>query len=347
MALGQLFWGPCADRFGRRPTLLAGISLYAMAALGSALAPNFGIMLFARLIWGLGAAAPAGLRVVVARDLYNGDQMARVVTIVMAVFLIGPVIVPSIGDLILRFAPWQGVFLAALVISAIALVWTWSFGETLDPENRRPLEFKPVIEAFGHVARNRVSIGHIAAVTMSSGAFFIFLGSSQPIFDRIYDRDSQFALLFGAIGLFTIVPLVISDRLIKRFGAEKMVLVTCGLFVVISVAGLPLMLASDGVPNFWVWFIWIGLASSMATVFTPIANSLALVPMGELAGTAGAVLGFCSMAGGALFGAIFDALIGETVTPMAVGYAIYSVLSMALLWWARPTPEAQVEAPAS
>jgi len=336
MAFGQLFWGPCADRFGRRPTLLAGIALYAIGALGSALAPNFSVMLIARLVWGLGAAAPAGLRVVVARDLYTGDQMARIVTIIMAVFLVGPVIVPSIGDLILRVAPWRGVFFAALVIAAIAFVWTWWFGETLDPAHRRPLEFRPVIQAFRVVGANRVAIGHIAAVTMSGGAFFIFLGSSQPIFDRIYDRDSQFALLFGAIGLFTVLPLVISNQLIKRFGAERMVLVTCALFMLVSCVGVPLFLATGGVPNFWVWLVWVGLASSLATVFTPIANSLALVPMGELAGTAGAVLGFCSMAGGALLAAIFDALIGDTVTPMAVGYAIYSVLAMALLWWARP-----------
>lgn len=347
MAFGQLFWGPCADRFGRRSTLLAGISLYALGALGSALAPSFAVMLIARLVWGLGAAAPAGLRVVVARDLYSGDQMARVVTIVMAVFLVGPIIVPSIGELILRFAPWQGVFLAALVIAAVAFAWTLWFGETLDPAHKRPLEFRPVLEAFGHVARNRVSIGHIAAVTMSSGAFFIFLGSSQPIFDRIYGRDDQFAVLFGAIGLFTILPLVISDRLIKRFGAERMALVTGGLFTFVSVVGLPVTIASDGVPNFWIWFVWIGLASSMATVFTPIANSLALVPMGELAGTAGAVLGFCSMAGGALLGAVFDALINDTVTPMAVGYTLYGVLSMALLWWARPEDNALAPPPGS
>ena len=107
MAAGQFVWGPLSDRIGRRPALYAGIGLYALGAVGTALAPSLPLLLAARVVWGVGAAAPNGLRLAVARDLFSGDQMARIVTFATAVFLIGPVVMPIFGTVLLAVGPWQ------------------------------------------------------------------------------------------------------------------------------------------------------------------------------------------------------------------------------------------------
>ena len=120
MAAGQLVFGPLSDRFGRRNALLAGMGLYAFGAIAAALASSFTLLLVARAIWGLGAASPAVLRVAIARDLYDGDQMAKVVTIVMAVFLIGPIVAPFLGEAILQVGSWRLVFTAAVALAALA-----------------------------------------------------------------------------------------------------------------------------------------------------------------------------------------------------------------------------------
>lgn len=331
MGAGQLIWGPIADRFGRVPALQAGIALYAVAAIGSALAPSFEVLLVARVVWGLGAAAPAGLRNAIARDLYSGDRMARVVTIMMAVFLLGPVFVPLLGEFLLSIAPWPVVFWAAAATAIIGSVWCFRFGETLDPANKRPLQFAPIAQAVKLVVRTRVTIGHILAATFYSAAFFIFLGSSQPIFDDVFGRKDQFALLFALLGVITIPLLLINDRLIERFSARRMALVAGGAVVIAAFVGV---IGVSGVPNFWVWYVWMTATTAMTTVANPPMGALALEPMGEQAGIAASFLYFCSFVGGAGLAAIFSVVIDDTVTPFAVGYALYSLIGFTALVWA-------------
>lgn len=334
MAVGQLFYGPISDRFGRRPALLAGLGLYVLGALASALAPSFGFLLGARLLWGLGAAAPASLRMAMARDLFEGDQMARIVTIVMAVFMIGPIFVPIIGELILAIAPWPGVFFAALTMAVVVMGWTVWFGETLPVERRRPLELRPLAEATSAVFSNRVTIGHILAQTFAGAAFFSFLGSSQPIIDRIYGREDQFVFFFGGGGLLMVVALLINNRLIVKHGARTMAQAGSVVLVAASGVGLILTLMADGTPSIWIWFGWIAIANTMATTLAPMCSALALQPMGDQAGTAASVLGVITLAGGAGLGAVIDASIVDTVTPIAVGYLACGLLTVLALRWA-------------
>ena len=334
MAAGQLIYGPVADRFGRRPALLVGLGLYGAGALLSAIAPSFGFLLGARLLWGLGAAAPGALRIAIARDLFEGDQMARVITTVTAVFMIGPIFVPIVGQAILAVAPWPAVFLAAVALAVVATTWTVWFGESLAPAHQRPLRAKPLIDAARIVIRTRTTIGHIAAQTFSGAAFLSFLGSSQPIIDRIYGREAQFALFFGAGGAVMVLALLVNSRLIERDGARRRALFTSKLLIAVSASGLAVTLLTDGKPSIWVWFVFVALSNACITTLTPMCSALALEPMGALAGTASAILGVMTMAGGALLAAVVDARIDTTVTPMSVAYFGYAIIAGGLLWWA-------------
>lgn len=335
MAAGQLVYGPLSDRYGRIPALQVGLGLYALGALGAALAPSFEMLLATRLLWGLGAAGPAALRVAIARDLYSGDQMARVITIVMAVFLIGPIFVPMIGEGLIQTGSWQTVFIVAVGLAIVAVGSTIWFGETLAPEDRRPFAVRPILDASKVVLTTRVSIGNILAQTFGSAAFFIFLGSSQPVMDQIYGRADQFAFIFGAIGVVTVGFLLVNHRLIRYHGAAKMVMATMQVLLVANLVGLLAIVAWGGVPPFWVWLFWVTVASSLLTTATPMFSALALEPMGEIAGTASSILGFITLAGGALLAALVDSLISTSVTPMAVGYLGYGALALVALAWAQ------------
>ncbi len=334
MAVGQLFYGIASDRFGRLPPLLFGIGLYSVGALLAAFAPNLEVLLAARLLWGFGAAAPSVLRPAIARDLYDGDTMARVITIVMAVFLIGPIFVPLLGEGILFFGPWQLVFLASLVLAAAAFVWTLTFGETLPLEQRRPFDSARLSAAIGRVFHTRATIGHIGAQTAIGAAFFVYLGSAQPIIDEIYGRDAQFALFFAGSGIIMSAALVVSDRLIGRFGARQVVLHATATFVLISALGVPLALATSGVPSIWAWFAWATSANALSVVIAPMCNALALEPMADIAGTTSAVLGFITFGAGALLAAVVDNLIDGTVTPMIVGSLVFGLIGFCVLVWA-------------
>jgi len=334
MAFGQLVYGPIADRYGRRPAILSGLALYAVGAVASALAPSFGILLLARLVWGLGAAAPAGLRSAITRDLYSGDAMARITTIMMAVFLLGPVFMPLLGEMIVRVAPWPIVFWFSASLAVIGAFWCVRFGETLADENRRPLQLSQLRVAVVTVVTTRVTAGHMAANVFLSGAFFIFLGSAQPVFDQVYGRSSQFAVGFAVVGVLTIPPLLINNRLIGRYGSRRMSMLACSGSALLALLAIVPTLLADGRPSFWLWFGWLVLVSGLLTVASPAVTALALEPMGELAGTASSILYFSGFAFGAGLAAIFDAMVETTVTPFVVGFAVYTGVGLILLWWA-------------
>lgn len=331
MAIGQLIYGVLADRFGRRPILLVGIGIYAVGALAAALAPNLGVLLAARFVWGLGASAPTVMRFAIARDLFAGNQMARVISTFSAVFLLGPIIVPFLGEAILTVGDWRSVFGAALVLATVAGVWTIRFGETLAPENRRTLEVAPILDAMRAVASTPVTRWVLLAQACFGGAFFVWLGSAQPIIDDIYDRADQFTLFFGASGIGMALALLFNRRLIDRFGAARMVVAAATVFVALAVVGLVGTLIANGVPPIWWWFGWAVPANAMSMIMGPMSASLALEPMADKAGTASALLGVAQLGIGAGLAAIIDAQIDVTVTPMLVGALVYGTVGLGCL----------------
>ena len=333
MAIGQLIFGVLADRFGRRPIMMVGLSVYALGALGAATANGLGMLLVGRFIWGLGAAAPAVLRMAIARDLYAGERMARVVSLVTAVFLIGPIVVPFIGEWILLSGSWRAVFAVAIALAAVALAWAFAFGETLAPEHRQPLRVAPIRRAFAAVVTTRVTLWAIIAQAFFGAAFFIWLGSAQPVIDRIYRRSSQFTLLFGLSGVGMAAALLVNNRLISRFGVRPMAVRAAWVFVLAGLAGLAVAIAWGGVPPLWAWFAWALVANAMSMIMTPMCAAIALGPMADQAGMASAVLGLGQLGVGALLAALVDARIGATVTPMLVGATVFGAAGLGTLLW--------------
>jgi len=335
MAAGQMIYGTLSDKFGRVPLLLAGIGLYAFGALGSALAPGIDMLLAARFVWGVGAAAPSVLRPAIARDLYEGDQMARITSIVMSIFLIGPALAPSVGELIMLAGSWRYVFVAALLLALGAAIWTVDFGETIARDNRRGIDPAAIGRAFRTVVRNRAAFGYIMTMTFSFGAFFVYLDSGQPIISEIYGRGDWFALLFAGSSLSIAAAVLISTRYTRTHGAASVARIGVIGHIASAAVFTAMALTTDGRPSFWVWYFFLCVMGSFNTVLTPTANALAMQPMARLAGAASGVLGLVTLGLGAALAAIIDRQIVDTVTPMAVGNLVYGLLSLAMLMWAR------------
>lgn len=344
-AVGQLVFGVVADRFGRRPTLLTGFGIYGLAAVGAAVAGELWLLLVARFVWGVGAAAPSVLRFAIARDLFDGDRLARVISTFSAVFLLGPIFVPFVGEAIVAFGSWRTVFAIALPLSLVAIGWTVVFGETLAPEHRRPLRFTPIVDGFRAVVRTPVTRWVMVSQVFITGAFFIWLGSAQPVIDVVYDRDEQFTIFFGLSGAGMALALLANNRLIDRFGTRRMVRLASAGFVIVTVAGLVVAVIGDGRPPFALWFGWAVLANACAMVIGPMSASLALEPMADKAGTASALLGVAQFGVGALLAAVVDAQIGDSVTPMLVGALVYGSISLGAMLLALAAPSVSAPEP--
>ena len=341
MSVGQLVYGPLADRFGRSPVLLAGLGIYAVGALASTAAPSLGALLAARALWGFGAASAGVMRTTIARDLYRGDQMARVISIVMGFFLLGPILAPLFGEAVLTFASWRWVFGAAVALCTGLAVWAVRFGETLDPANRRPLRIGPTLAAFRLVLTTRVTVAYTLSMSFAFGAFFTYLASTQPIFDVVYGRAGWFAPLFAAGGVLMAVAFFTVGRFIDRHGAHRVATTTLGIGVVLSALLLVVTLAADGRPGFWTYVVSITVVNVFVTLLTPTGMALALDPMSEMAGTASGVIGFVTMAGASLLSTLVNSRITDSVTPMVVAYLVLGSLGLvcALASGARARPQ--------
>ena len=337
LSVGQIIFGPFTDRFGRVTSLKLSLVLYMIGALGSLLSQNLLTLLIFRFFWGLGASIPASMRTTIARDLYSGDEMAKVLSKIMAVFLLGPIITPLISEGLLSFTNWRVVWALGIILAGIGILWRLWFGETLPTNKRRSLSWEITAKSFKKIFSTRITIGYVLAVTFGQGAFVIWLSSSQPIFDLVYGKASQFALIFSILGIPMAIAFFASNSFISMFGAKQVAIFSVGVSVLINITSLLLAITSNGSPNFWIWLLLVGSSNIFLSLLTPIGLSLALEPMGDLAGTASGVAGAISLGGAALLAVIFSAQIKYSVTPLALGYLLYSTISLFLVFFTEST----------
>ncbi|MFA9563116.1 MAG: multidrug effflux MFS transporter [Acidimicrobiales bacterium] len=334
MALGQMFYGPLADRFGRKPVLYVSLWLYGICAIGATLAPTLEALIAVRFVWGAAAAGPHVVTTAVARDLYSGDEMARVLSFVRSVFLIVPVLAPALGEVLIALGSWRWVFGVGAVLAVVVGVWSVRLPETLDPGQRRPLELSAISGAFREIMHSRRTLGYTAAATFALGAFLPWLGSSQLIFDEIYDRPGQFALWFALVAAMMSVASLTAAWLVGRITAVTMVHRSMVVFLAQAVLFVVVVAASGGVPPFGVFMVLIVVAVANLVAVNPSLVSLAMERMGHIAGTASAVIGTLSYTGGAILAGLVDGAMSDSLAPLALGFLVYGAGMLASMRWA-------------
>lgn len=344
LGFGNLVWGPLADRFGRKPVMFTALAALAGGAILTSFAPSFEIFLIGRVLWGLAAAGPRTVVLAITRDSYSGDAMSRIMSLTLAVFLIVPILAPGLGELLLAVGSWRLTTLSAAVLAAIGAVWFSRIEETLRQEDVLPLEVARVAKAAKAVFTTRSTLLFTIAATMTYGSFFPWLGSSPTLIGEIYDQDQNFALIFGANAVLMAIAIFFVERMVRRFStfpvvrAQSLALVSvAALYVVIS-------LMTNGVPPFWMWFVLVGLLTALNSSSSPLLQSLAMEPMGAIAGTAASVTGATVFIFGAILGSLIDQFINTTVTAFGVGFFIYGMVIVITVKAARSALE---PAPAS
>lgn len=323
----QLFYGPVSDRFGRRIILLGGLGLYTAASVLSVVADTFDHLLLARLLQGIGCAAPRVVALSVVRDCYDGRQMGRVMSLAMMVFMAVPVIAPSVGQLILLFAPWRAIFLM-LTAGGIAM-FAWCairLPETLHPQYRGTLEISSVLDAYRTTVTTRITVGYMTATALIFGALLGFIASAQQIFVGIFDLGIWFPAVFAAVALCISAASFLNSRLVERYGMRPLSHAALVGFTALGFlqAGLALL----GFQSLPVFLVILGATMFLFGFVGPNFNALAMEPLGRIAGTGSSVLGFVTTLGGAILGFFIGQLFDGTVVPTALGYAGFGLIAI-------------------
>ena len=329
----QIVYGPLADRYGRRPVLLAGLAIYTLFGFLAALAPSFELLLAARVLQGVGAASLRVLAVSIVRDCYSGRTMARVMSLTFIVFLGTPIIAPSIGQLVLFVAEWREIFLVLGAAGAAVLAWTaFKLPETLHAEYRLPIRADRILAGVRETLSHRVAAGYMLAMTMISGALFGFINSSPQIFTEIFDAPTIFPVAFAGIAGAIAVASILNARLVVRFGMRTLSHIALIGFITMGV--LHTVIAASGHEVMWTF---IALQAATMFFFGMIPGNfgaLSMEPLGHIAGTASSVQGVITTTGGALIGFFIGQQFNGTTVPLSAGFAVCGLLALACVLFA-------------
>jgi MFS transporter, DHA1 family, multidrug resistance protein len=330
-ALGQLFHGPLSDWLGRRPVLLAGLAAYAVASFACLAAPSFAVLLGARFLQGAANAAPRVIAVAAVRDIYGGRRMAEVMSFVMMVFIIVPVLAPSLGGAFLYFGSWH-LILAFLFAVAIGLLgWMGlRLPETRPPELREPLSIGWLAEAVGEAVRTRQTLGYTLATGVLFGPLMGYVNSAQQVFQEVYGLGRLFPVAFGCVALALAVASFVNSRFVMRLGMRRVSHAALLGFALISLLHLGIDLGF-GRPALAVFLPMLALALFFFGLIMPNFNALAMEPMGRIAGTASSFIGATTTGLAAWLGWVVGQHFDGTVTPLLAGFAGFGALGLALV----------------
>jgi len=334
MAGGVAVYGPLADRFGRKPIMYGSFVIFLVGAIVSTLASSFAVFLVGRAIWGFGAAGPRTVSLAITRDCYEGDTMARIMSFVAAIFLIVPVLAPAVGEGLLLIGNWRWTTGVSAVLGVAVMLWFTRLNETLAPENVMQLRVDKFARASKAVVTNRQTMLFTAAATLGYGAFFPWLGSSIRMIEDIYGREGQFAWFFGGNAVAMAVAILLAAKAVDHLGTYRVALTLTAAIVIIAAVYVGIG-TSSGL-GFWTFFLLASALTALNAATTALYQTLAMEPMGQIAGTASSITGVVIIGFGAVLGAIIDRVIDTTVVPFGVASLVYVGIGLLAVLAARP-----------
>ena len=216
LAVGQLVAGPVSDGIGRRRPLLIGLVAFVVLSVACAVAPDIWSLIVFRFLQGMAGAVGVVLSLTIVRDLYEGTELARVLSSLMLVFGLAPVLAPVIGGQVLRVTSWRGVFGVLAAVGLVLLAAGWFLPETLPPERRTPPRFRQLLSDSRTLVRDRQYAGNALAVTFGTAALITYISALPFIVEDAYKQSPQVFSLFFAINSVGLVAMAqLGNRLIR------------------------------------------------------------------------------------------------------------------------------------
>jgi len=334
-AVGQLFYGPLADRWGRRPPLIAGILLYIVATAGCAASRSVEALLAWRVVMALGGGAGMVIARTVVRDLYDTTAAARMFSLLMLVMGLAPILAPLAGGQLLLLAGWRGIFVFLALFGLVTLAATLlRLPETLPPGQRAGTGPAAALAAYGELLRHRPYLLYAVSLGCIAGVNFAYISGAPFLFIELHGISPQlFGVFFGANAAGLIGASQLNRRLLRTRHPRQ---ILTAAFLVNAASSLLFALAgSTGIGGFPLQAGLIFVSLCMTGFLYPNATALALAPFGSRAGSASALLGTIQYGIGACAGGAVGAWHTGTPVPVAATMAACAVTGLCAALGAR------------
>lgn len=333
MGIGTFFTGPLSDSFGRKPVIIAGAAVYIGACFMAWAAPTLELVMVARVIMGIGVAAPRIVGLALVRDLYSGRDMARIMSFAMMVFTIVPAIAPLLGIAVISLAGWRGIFITFIVFISIVILWLGlRLEEPLKIEDRRPLNLTKMKSAIGQVLGHPMVRITILVQSLCLAMLFISITLVQPVFDVSFGRADSFPYWFAFIAALAGSASILNAALVMRVGMRRLVAWTLAIQIILS-GGLSLLFASD-VPLeslFYFFVVWQISIFFVAAMTIGNLTAMAMEPMGHIAGMAASLIGGISTILAAATAIPVGLMFEGNPLPLTVAVCVEAILALALM----------------
>ncbi|XVJ63970.1 MAG: multidrug effflux MFS transporter [Sphingopyxis sp.] len=332
IGFGSLVYGPLSDRFGRKGVLVPALFAYIAFSIGCGLATSFPMLLALRFGHGLVSAALGVIVIAVIRDLFSGDAMAKRLSMIFLVFMIVPIIAPTLGAGIVAIADWRAIFIVLALMGGVMLLWLRRLPETLDPADVRPLDLKTMWAGWATVTRHRRAAGYMIASGMMQGSLYGYLNSSEQIIDEVFGAQSWFPLIFACVAIGIAIANFSNAAIVERFGARRVSQTAVFAFMATSIAQI--FAATSGAETLGMFtalmMVNVGLIGFIGSNF----GSIAMEDFGHMAGIASSYQSFAKTLLAAVVGATIGQQYDGTTLPLAYAFLISAVVGLALVYWA-------------
>ena len=332
--IAQMFFGPLSDSLGRKPIIYVGIGVYVLGSIICIFASDFSDILIGRALQGFGAGGPRVTIIALVRDKYKGNDMARVMSLVMMVFIMAPILAPTIGQVILLFAEWQWIFVFLIVLAVSSVIWlAFRQPETLSEDNRRPFSVLRIGMTVLEILRIRESIGYTLMSGLMFSAFVGYLSSAQQVFQITYKLGDLFPLYFAALASGLGLASYLNSKLVHKFGMRRLCRAASILICCLTAVFVGVVYEMNGIPPLFLFMAFMMPAFFCFGILYGNFVALAMEPLGHIAGVGASVVGSISSLISVPLGALIGQQFNGTVLPLVIGFSVFSVTTFGLMCW--------------
>lgn len=331
--VGCIYPGLLADRFGRRPVILTSLALYVPLSLFCALVQTFDQMLVVRIIQGFACSSLSVVTAAVIRDRFEGDAMARLLSMVSAVFITVPIFAPGIGQIVMTLFGWRYIFVLFAILAALLGGWIWlRLPETLGRGDRQSMQFSQLSANMIKVCKNGPAMGYVLASAILFGSVFGYINMAQQLISDYFGMGDKFPIVFALTAAAMVVANLTNSRIVIKFGARRVS--HAGIIAFVLVSLVQVWLAYSPYESIWVFVPVLSVNLALLGFVGSNFGSIAMQPFAQIAGAASSVQSFIRMVLSSGLGIIIGQLYDNTARPFAMALFVSAAICLALVFWA-------------
>ncbi|MBT8289684.1 MAG: multidrug effflux MFS transporter [Muriicola sp.] len=331
LGVGPLLFGPISDSIGRKPVVYVGFALFIGASLLCVYAPQFETMIAGRILQGIALSAPRTISVAMIRDRYSGDQMARILSFVVVVFILVPIVAPTLGKWILDAMGWEAIFHFQVLFALLVAIWFWKRQpETLAPEKRNSFRLNVFVNGYKELLNYKQTMVFTFIWGFITGSFLVYLSTAQQVFEDQYLMKESFPYIFACLAITIGTATLLNGTLVLRFGMLRLVTVALAFYILVPLLYVILYYGETN-PPYWVALGFFGMQFFAVGFVFGNLRALAMEPVGHIAGIGSAITGCLATLMAVPISAYIGSFVRDSIFPIFLGFLSCGIIAYFLL----------------